>query len=77
MILEVGAVPPSVHSHINVLTFYRRLAEMPGNTIIKQVFTTLRNLHNQGFRTWVLSYQLANHFLHSGPLATGAARMYL
>ena len=23
------------------------------NTIIKQVFTALRNLHNQGFRTWV------------------------
>ena len=26
---------------------------MPGNTIVKQVFTALRNLHNQGFRTWV------------------------
>ena len=50
---EFGAVPPSIQSHINVLTFYRRLAEMPGNTIIKQVFTALHNLHNQGFRTWV------------------------
>ena len=50
---EFGAVPPSIQYHINVLTFYRRLAEMPGNTIIKQVFTALHNLHNQGFRTWV------------------------
>ena len=50
---EFVAVPPSVQIHINVLTLYRRLAEMPGNTIIKQVFTALRNLHNQGSRTWV------------------------
>ena len=50
---EVGAIPPSVQSHINVLTFYRRVAGMPENTIVKQVFMALYNLHNQGFRTWV------------------------
>ena len=50
---EFGAMPTSVQSYINVLILYGRLAEMPGNTIIKQVFTALRNLHNQGFRTWV------------------------
>ena len=43
----------SVQSHINVLTFYRRVAGMPENTIVKQVFMALYNLHNQGFRTWV------------------------
>ena len=50
---EVGAIPLSVQSHINVLTFYRKLAGMPENTIVKQVFVALYNLHNQGFRTWV------------------------
>ena len=38
---------------MNALTFYRRLADMPENTIVKQAFTTLRTLHIQGFRTWV------------------------
>ena len=32
---------------------YRRVAGMPENTIVKQVFMALYNLHNQGFRTWV------------------------
>ena len=45
---EVGAIPPSVQSHINVLTFYRRVAG-----IVKQAFMAPYNLHNQGFRTWV------------------------
>ena len=38
---------------MNVLTFYRRLADMPENTIVKQAFTTLRKLHIHGFRTCV------------------------
>ena len=50
---EVGAIPPSVPSHINVLTLYRRVAGMPENTIVKQVFVALYYLHNQGFRTGV------------------------
>ena len=50
---EVGAIPTSVQSHINVLTFYRKVAGMPDSAIVKQVFMTLYNFYNQGFRTWV------------------------
>ena len=50
---EVGAIPPGVQSHKNVLTLYRRVAGMSENTIVKQVFMALYNLHNQGSQTLV------------------------
>ena len=35
------------------MTFYLRVAGMPEDTSVKQLFMALYNLHNHGSRTWV------------------------
>ena len=58
---EFGAVPPSVKSNITVSTFKRKLADISENKIPKLLFTTLRILHNQSFRSWVSKVQDMSH----------------
>ena len=48
---ECGKFQPSVHCHINVLTYYHRLLTMSKGKVMKSVFNTLYNLNAQGFQT--------------------------
>ena len=50
---ECGKFPPSVHCHINVLTYYHRLLTMSKGKVVKSVFKALHNLNDQGFQTWI------------------------
>ena len=50
---ESGQLPPSVFSHINVLSYMGRLQTLPAHTIAKRIYTELFRLHNCGWNTWV------------------------
>ena len=50
---ECGKFPPSVHCHINVLTYYHRLLTMSKGKMVKSVFKALHKLNDQGFQTWI------------------------
>ena len=50
---ESGQLPPSVFSHINVLSYMGRLQTLPAHTIAKRIYTELFRLHNWGWNTWV------------------------
>ena len=50
---ECGNFPPSVHCHINVLTYYHRLLIMSKGKVVKFVFKAFHNLNDQGFQTWI------------------------
>ena len=39
--------------HSNALSFAHRLKTLPAGTLAKSVYTELKNLHHQGFKTWV------------------------
>ena len=53
---ECGKFPPSVHCHINVLTYYHSLLTMSKGKVVKSVFKALYNLprlpdlDHEGFR---------------------------
>ena len=49
---ECGVIPPSVLSHISVLTYFIRLRHMPDTSITKVVFDEMERLHGLGFETW-------------------------
>ena len=46
-------LPPSVFSHINVLSNMGQLQTLPAHTIAKRIYTELFRLHNCGWNTWV------------------------
>ena len=50
---ECGRFPPSTLCDKNVLCFYNRLLNMDDSSVAKQVFLSLRELHDMGFTTWV------------------------
>ena len=52
---ECGRMPPSVMCTINTLCFFNRLNCMDGASLVKQVYTELQRLTEQGFDTWVSS----------------------
>ena len=45
---ESGQIPPSVFSHISVLSYMGRLQTLPAYTIAKRIYTELFKLHNCG-----------------------------
>ena len=50
---ESGQIPPSVFSHINVLSYMGRSQTLPAHTIAKRIYTELFRLHDCGWNTWV------------------------
>ena len=50
---ESGQLPPSVFSHINVLSYMGRLRTLPAHTVVKRIYTELFRLHSCGLHTWV------------------------
>ena len=50
---ESGHLPPSVFSHINVLSYMGRLQTLPAHTIAKRIYSELFRLHNWEWNTWV------------------------
>ena len=50
---ECGKFPPSLHSHINVLTYYLRLLTMSKGKVVKSVFKALYYLNDQSPQTWI------------------------
>ena len=50
---ENGQHPPSVFSHINMLSYMGRLQTLPAHTIAKRIYTELFSLHNCGWNTRV------------------------
>ena len=58
-----GKYPPSIFCQVNVLCYLHRLLTLQGGKIIKSVFCTLNDLHDQGFLTWVTkAYDLAGTY---------------
>ena len=50
---ESGQLPPSVFSHINVLSYMGSLQTLPAHTVVKRIYTELSRLHSCGLHTWV------------------------
>ena len=50
---ESGHLPPSVFSHINVLSYMGRLQTLPAHTIAKWIYSELFRLHTWEWNTWV------------------------
>ena len=60
---ECGKYPPSIFCQVNVLCYLHRLLTLQGGKMIKSVFCTLNDLHDQGFLTWVTkAYDLAGTY---------------
>lgn len=60
---ETGRFPLTIETKINAVKYYVRLREMKNDSIVKQVFFDLSNLHSLGFKTWVsdLTNMLENY----------------
>ena len=50
---ESGQLPPSVFSHISVLSYMGRLQTLPAHTVVKRIYTELFRLHSCGLHNWV------------------------
>ena len=50
---ESGQLPPSVFSHIGVLSYMGRLQTLPAHTVVKRIYTELFRLHSCGLHNWV------------------------
>ena len=50
---ESGQFPPSIKCHISILNNFIRLNTSPQKTILGEVFSEIKRLHNLGFPTWV------------------------
>ena len=56
-------VSPEYFCQVNVLCYLHRLLTLQGGKMIKSVFCTLNDLHDQGFLTWVTkAYDLAGTY---------------
>ena len=53
VIRKGGQLPPSVFSHINVLSYMRTLQTLPAHVVVKGIYTELFRLHSCGLHTWV------------------------
>ena len=49
---ETGLIPMSIKSHINVLTYFVRLRDLPNSMVVRKVFSELKMLHECGFCNW-------------------------
>ena len=54
---ECGEMPPSVYADINTLCYAERLKNIPDTAIVKQVYLELKQLNENGFKTWVTAVQ--------------------
>ena len=59
---ECGKFPPSVHCHINLLTYYHRLLTMSNGKVVKSVFKVLYNLNDHGFQPLITRVSLARRY---------------
>ena len=50
---EMGCVPLRIHCHVNVISYYVRIYNMPDSRLVKQAFNSLYSLTEQGFATWI------------------------
>ena len=50
---ESGQLPPSVFSHISVLSYMGWLQTLPAHTVVKRIYTELFRLHSCGLHNWV------------------------
>ena len=50
---ETGRFPISLYQKTKVIDFWIRLETLPGNNLLKQVYTMVKIMYNNGFKTWL------------------------
>ena len=55
---EFGSLPIKEQNDIKTLKYYRRLEQMPENTLVKRMYMYLNHMHSLGHATWFSNVQV-------------------